>query len=116
MTSLDVLWVITIGFICFGAGLAFSQKLFSHTIATKADTGMRLECDGRLYVVKHVKTQENDIAGAIYDFAAFLTTRRQTIEVGSTANASPMVELIKEWAELRDLSLEDADVEGWNLK
>lgn len=116
MTSLYGLWVITIGFICFGAGLALSQKLFSHTIVTKADTGIRLECDGRLYIVKHVETQENDIAGAVYDFAGFLTTRPQSIEVGSTANASPMAELIKEWAELRDLSLEDADVEGWNLK
>jgi hypothetical protein len=53
------------------------------------------------------------IAGAIFDFAGFLTTRPNTIEVGSTANAAPMADLVKEWAELRGLSLDDAAVLSW---
>ena len=53
------------------------------------------------------------ISGAIFDFAGYLTTRPKVIEVGSAANASPMVELIKEWADLRGLSLDDAAVQSW---
>lgn len=53
------------------------------------------------------------IAGAIFDFAGFLTTRERVIEVGATANASPVAELVQEWAELRGLSLADAAVLSW---
>ena len=55
------------------------------------------------------------IAGAIFDFAGFLTTRAKVIEVGSTANAGPVADLVKEWAELRDLNLADAAVLSWQL-
>jgi hypothetical protein len=53
------------------------------------------------------------IAGAIFDFGGFLTTRDNVVEIGATANASSMVELIKEWAALRGLSLDDAAVLSW---
>lgn len=53
------------------------------------------------------------ISGAIFDFAGFLTTRTNVIEVDSTANASPMADLVKEWAALRGLSLDDAAVLSW---
>lgn len=53
------------------------------------------------------------ISGAIFDFAGYLTTLPKVIEVGSAANASPMVELIKEWADLRGLSLDDAAIQSW---
>ena len=53
------------------------------------------------------------IAGAIFDFSGFLTTREGVIEVGATANASPVADLIQEWAELRGLSLADAAVLSW---
>jgi len=53
------------------------------------------------------------VAGAIYDFAGFLTTRDAVIPVGSSANASPMVELVKQWAEMRGLQLHDAAVQSW---
>lgn len=53
------------------------------------------------------------IAGAIFDFSGFLTTREGVIEVGATANASPVADLIKEWAKLRGLSLADAAVLSW---
>ena len=53
------------------------------------------------------------IAGAIFDFAGFLTTRTRVIEVGETANASPVAELVREWAEIRGLSLADAAVLSW---
>lgn len=53
------------------------------------------------------------ISGAIFDFAGYLTTRPNVIEVGSTANASPVADLVKEWAALRGLSLDDAAVLSW---
>lgn len=53
------------------------------------------------------------IAGAIFDFAGFLTTRTKVIEVGSSANAGALVELIKQWAEHNGLPLDDAQVFGW---
>ena len=53
------------------------------------------------------------IAGALFDFAGFLTTREKVIDVGSTANAAPVADLVKEWAELRGLSLDDAAVLSW---
>lgn len=53
------------------------------------------------------------IAGALFDFAGFLTTREKLIVVGSTADAAPIADLVKEWAGLRELSLDDAAVRSW---
>lgn len=53
------------------------------------------------------------ISGAVFDFAGYLTTRDKVIEVGATANASPIADLVKEWAELRGLSIVDAAVLSW---
>lgn len=55
------------------------------------------------------------VAGAIFDFAGFMTTRSEVIEVGSTAEAGPVADLVKEWAELRGLDLADAAVLSWQL-
>lgn len=55
------------------------------------------------------------VAGAIFDFAGFMTTRSEVIEVGSTAEAGPVADLVKEWAESRDLELADAAVLSWQL-
>ena len=56
------------------------------------------------------------VAGAIFDFAGFLTSHKVMIEVGSCSNASPMVERIKEWSGNRGLSLENPDVFGWQMR
>lgn len=55
------------------------------------------------------------VAGAVFDFAGFMTTRSEVIEVGSVAAAGPVAELVKEWAELRGLDLANADVLSWQL-
>ena len=54
------------------------------------------------------------VAGAIFDFAGFLTSHKDKIEAGSSANAGPMVERIREWAGRHGLSLDGADVVGWH--
>ena len=61
-------------------------------------------------------SEDKTIAGAIYDFAGFLTTLEDFISIGSTENASIMIELISEWAEKRNLNIDDADVSGWNTR
>lgn len=53
------------------------------------------------------------IGGAIFDFAGYLTTRQDVIEVGATANAAPIADLVKDWAKLRGLSLDEPAVLSW---
>ncbi len=56
------------------------------------------------------------ITGALFDFAAYLTCRPGTLTIGSTHESSPMVEVLKEWADLREISLDDAEVLEWKTK
>lgn len=56
------------------------------------------------------------IAGAIFDFCGFLTTRPQSISVGSSEECSVIIKLIEEWAGKRRLSLNSADVKNWENK
>jgi hypothetical protein len=53
------------------------------------------------------------IVGALFDFGGFLTTREQSMAVGSKELASPMADAIKEFAEKRGLSIDDAAVREW---
>ena len=57
--------------------------------------------------------QDKVIAGALFDFLGFLTTRDKPTAFGATRNASPAVKLLQEWANKRGLDLDGADVEGW---
>ena len=53
------------------------------------------------------------IAGALFDFVGWLTTRKERIVLSSTDDASPAVDAIKQFAEMRGLSLDNANVQGW---
>ena len=53
------------------------------------------------------------IAGALFDFMGWLTTRKERLVLSSTDNASPAVESITEFAKMRGLSLDDAKVQDW---
>jgi hypothetical protein len=55
-----------------------------------------------------------DIAGAIFDFAGYLTTLKEPVTFGASKNATPMVEHIQTWAQKRGLELTEANVESWN--
>lgn len=71
---------------------------------------------------QHARIQElesrrsADTAGALFDFAGYLTTlpAKAAFPVGSHHSAEPMVEALKAWAKTRALSLESADVVGWD--
>jgi hypothetical protein len=53
------------------------------------------------------------IAGALFDFMGWLTSRKERIVLSSADNASPAVEAITEFAKMRNLSLDDAKVQDW---
>jgi hypothetical protein len=53
------------------------------------------------------------IAGALFDFMGWLTSRPKRIILSSADEASPAVDAIKEFAKMRGLSLDDAKVQDW---
>lgn len=53
------------------------------------------------------------IAGALFDFMGWLTSRKERIVLSSSDNASPAVDAITEFAKMRGLSLADAKVTDW---
>lgn len=55
------------------------------------------------------------VAGALYDFAGYLTTNPLVMVVGATEDASLLGEELARWAARRGLSLHDAAVEEWRL-
>lgn len=57
---------------------------------------------------------DKKIAGALFDFVGFLTTRPESVEVGSSSTVYGIHNLLIEWAKLRGLKLTEPDIEGWN--
>ncbi len=53
------------------------------------------------------------IAGALFDFMGWLTSRPKRIMLSSSDDASPAVDAITEFAKMRGLSLDDARVQDW---
>ena len=53
------------------------------------------------------------VAGALFDFMGWLTSRDKRLTLSSTDDASPAVEAITEFAKMRGLSLDDARVQDW---
>ena len=53
------------------------------------------------------------VAGAIFDFAAFLTGRDEEIKFGGDNDCSIMVDEIRKWAELRGLMIDDPHTMTW---
>jgi hypothetical protein len=53
------------------------------------------------------------IAGVLFDFMGWLTSREKRLTLSSTDEAGPAVEAITEFAKMRGLSLQDAQVEHW---
>jgi len=54
------------------------------------------------------------IAGALFDFMGWLTSRKERLVLSSADEASPAVEAIAEFARMRNLSLDDAKVQDWH--
>ena len=53
------------------------------------------------------------IAGALFDFMGWLTSRKERLVLSSADEAGPAVEAITEFSKMRGLSLDDAKVQDW---
>lgn len=56
------------------------------------------------------------VAGALFDFLGWLTTREKRLCLSSGDFAPPAVEALTEFAALRGLDLDHAMVEQWNMR
>lgn len=54
------------------------------------------------------------IAGALFDFMGYLTSRKERLVLSSADEASPAVDAIRDFAKMRGLSLDDAKVQDWH--
>lgn len=54
------------------------------------------------------------IAGAVFDFAAHLTTLPRTVRVGAKEPVYDVLAELERWAFQRNLDIEEADVVGWS--
>jgi hypothetical protein len=58
--------------------------------------------------------ERRDIAGALFDFLAFLTIQKKTLAVGASEPcAGSLCDLLSEWAAIRGLSIENARIKHW---
>ena len=53
------------------------------------------------------------IAGALFDFMGWLTSRKERLVLSSADEAGPAVDAIRDFAKMRGLSLDDAKVQNW---
>lgn len=54
------------------------------------------------------------VAGALFDFLGYLTSRDKVISLGATEEAGTAVEAVNEWATARGLSLDEPAVSDWH--
>ena len=66
-----------------------------------------------LYKAQQGAVAHDVIAGALFDFIGWLTSRPKRIMFSSVDDASPAVDAIKDFAKLRGLSLDEAQVQTW---
>lgn len=52
------IWAFYGWFLGLGCGIVFAQRMFRQTIEMKADTGIRLECAGKLYTIQSVEIEQ----------------------------------------------------------
>jgi hypothetical protein len=60
------------------------------------------------------QTRQAIIAGVLFDFMGWLTSRKERIVFSSADEASPAVDAIRDFAKMRGLSLDDAKVQDWH--
>ena len=59
-------------------------------------------------------TNDDMIAGALFDFAAWLTTRPKTLRVGASCDAGIMPPLIVEFMKMRGVRFVNPLISGWD--
>lgn len=58
MSEVAAIYFLLGGFVGIGIGVVWSQAAFKHSIHSKADTGIRLECDGQLFTIHSVEVND----------------------------------------------------------
>jgi hypothetical protein len=67
-----------------------------------------------LYKAHSEPVAHSVIAGALFDFMGWLTSRKERLVLSSADEASPAVDAIRDFAKMRGLSLDDAKVHDWH--
>jgi hypothetical protein len=63
---------------------------------------------------KRIETETSRIvAGALFDFLGYLTTRQKGTAIGSHHDASKVLDMLQTWAVERGFSLEEAYAQDW---
>jgi len=76
-----------------------------------------VQCRDAIIAIKEALAQSVPhavIAGALFDFMGWLTSRKERLVLSSADEASPAVDAIRDFAKMRGLSLDDAKVQDWN--
>ena len=98
--------------------VALREALANEALDKKAENARELGLDYEPAPATELREQEPVahavIAGALFDFMGWLTSRKERLVLSSADNASPAVEAITEFAKMRGLSLNDAKVQDWN--
>lgn len=64
-------------------------------------------------ILPTISIPEDVIAGALFDFLGFLTTREETLQLSGHDDAGKVVDALQVWAKTRSLNLEEARVKDW---
>jgi hypothetical protein len=68
--------------------------------------------EGRAHAVR-MSMPNAIVAGALYDFMGYLTTRPESFKIGSGESVYALMEHFTEWSEQRSLDPDIANVQGW---
>lgn len=62
------------------------------------------------------KMTDAKVAGALFDFLAYLTCQPGTLKVGASHEVPMAMDALNAWAEERNFNLDEADVKNWNVE
>ena len=87
-----------------------SYKTFDEDLVNDASEALRQAIE---QAEKQEPVTHAVIAGVLFDFMGWLTSRQKRLVLSSCDDASPAVKVIDEFAKMRGLSLDDAKVKDW---
>ena len=90
---------------------ALTAALADNALDKKAENARELGLD--YAPAQQEPVAHSIVAGALFDFMGWLTSRKERLVLSSVNDASPAVEVIKQFAEMRCLSLDEANVKEW---
>lgn len=69
--------------------------------------------NGEATIAQQEPVSHSIVAGALFDFMGWLTSRNECLVLSSTDDAAPAADAIKDFAHMRNLSIDDAKVREW---